>query len=383
MAASLTVSASPSHRRAIHILCLVTDAHGRIGGIAQHNRDVLGAFSRDPRFATINVLPRRAPGETGPLPPKVTYDLRAAGGPVRFAASALRHVVSNRPLDVVFCAHINLLPFARLIGARRKVPVVLQIYGIDAWQPTPRTITNRLVAGVAHTLSISVITRDRFCAWSGFPPARTTIVPSTLHREQLGPGPKPADLVERYGLEGRRVVLTFGRLVGAQREKGFDRVLEALPRLVRELPGVVYVIAGRGPDQARLEQKARTLGMADHCVFTGFVPDDRKADLYRLADAFAMPSKGEGFGIVLLEAMACGIPVVGSTKDGTREALLDGVLGDLVDPDDSADVARGIARALSRPKLVPSGLDHFSYDRFCARMSDAIAEVVDRRPEVR
>jgi hypothetical protein len=82
----------------------------------------------------------------------------------------------------------------------------------------------------------------------------------------------------------------------------------------------------------RLEEKANSLGLSDKVVFTGRISESEKVAHYNLADAYVMPSTGEGFGIVLIEAAACGVPVVGSRVDGSREALLDGRLGHLVDP---------------------------------------------------
>jgi glycosyltransferase involved in cell wall biosynthesis len=117
--------------------------------------------------------------------------------------------------------------------------------------------------------------------------------------------------------------------------------------------------------------------VADRVVFTGRVDEDRKADHYRLADAFVMPGRGEGFGIVYLEALACGVPVVGSVLDGSRDALLNGRLGILVDPDDREDLIRGIREALRRPKgVVPALLSEFSEARYVERVHailDAIA----------
>jgi phosphatidylinositol alpha-1,6-mannosyltransferase len=146
-------------------------------------------------------------------------------------------------------------------------------------------------------------------------------------------------------------------------------VIEVLPRLVARMPGVRYLVCGDGTDRARLEAKVKALGLAEHVRFAGFVPEDRKADFYRVADAFVMPSRGEGFGIAFLEAAACGLPLVGSKLDGGREALLEGRLGLLVDPDDPDEIEAAICAALARPKRVPEELTEFSFARFAGRAS--------------
>ncbi|MEZ5855402.1 MAG: glycosyltransferase [Hyphomicrobiaceae bacterium] len=137
------------------------------------------------------------------------------------------------------------------------------------------------------------------------------------------------------GVADRQVILTFGRMSADERYKGFDEVIEAMPRLIAQRPDLVYVAAGDGSDRARLEAKAQALGVGDHVKFTGRISESDKADLYRLADAYVMPSSGEGFGFVILEALACGLPVMASTADGTREAVRNGELGLLVDPKDA------------------------------------------------
>jgi glycosyltransferase involved in cell wall biosynthesis len=165
------------------------------------------------------------------------------------------------------------------------------------------------------------------------------------------------------------VLLTVGRLASEERYKGFDEVLEALPELARERSDIAYLICGDGPDRPRLEAKAAALGIMDRVRFAGFVSEGQKGDFYRLADAYVMPSRGEGFGIVFLEALACGLPVLGSTADGSREALLDGAVGELVDPDDRDAIRNGILRTLVRGKHVPPELEQFSQDSFRARVA--------------
>jgi glycosyltransferase involved in cell wall biosynthesis len=163
--------------------------------------------------------------------------------------------------------------------------------------------------------------------------------------------------------------MTFGRLAANERYKGFDRLIDAVPALRARDPAIAYLIAGDGDDRARLEAKARDLGVAEHVVFAGMVDEAEKADHYRLADVYAMPSSGEGFGFVLLEAMACGIPAIGSTADGTREAMREGLLGPVIDPDDQSVLVDAVLASLSRPRAIPEGLDYFAFPAFVQRLA--------------
>ena len=129
----------------------------------------------------------------------------------------------------------------------------------------------------------------------------------------------------------------------------------------------------------RLEAKARALGLEARVMFTGRIAEEEKVAHYRLADAYVMPSRGEGFGIVLLEAMACGVPVIASSRDGGRDAARDGMLGRLVDPDDPAALETAILAALDQPKAVPAGLDFFSLAAFRRRVADLLPKLAQRR----
>jgi glycosyltransferase involved in cell wall biosynthesis len=160
-------------------------------------------------------------------------------------------------------------------------------------------------------------------------------------------------------------------------------VLEALPTLIEEFPDLAYVVAGEGVDRKRLEAKAEALGISRHVVFTGYVPEEDKPDLYRLADAFVLAGRGEGFGIVLLEAMASGVPVLGSTLDATREVLKDGALGAVVDPRDGEALRTAIASLLRRPKgIVPDELSRYAYPEFVVRTHATIARIVAMAPAI-
>src|SRR5262249_27665200 len=146
-----------------------------------------------------------------------------------------------------------------------------------------------------------------------------------------------------------------------------DEVIEVLPSLIREMPDLIYMVVGDGSDRARLQAKVDALELNRHVVFAGYVPEEEKADHYRLADAFVMIGHGEGFGIVYLEAMACGIPVVASKVDASREAVLNGRIGLLADPSDPFEIRETIKQAVNRPRSVPQELEYFSAERFVER----------------
>jgi glycosyltransferase involved in cell wall biosynthesis len=363
----------PARRR---FLSLVTDAFGNHGGIAQFNRDFLTALCGVESCEEVVALPRLVNGELEPMPAKLEYRSGASGGKLRYVVHSLGLIGRGQRYDLVVAGHINLLPVAYVLAWWFRCPLVLIIHGIDAWKPTRSRLANWAARRVDRVISVSRISADRFMAWSGVNDSKIRILPNCVDLKRYEPGLKPPDLEHRFALTGKTVLMTVGRLSEYERYKGFDEVIDALPGLRAANPNLVYLVCGEGRDRVRLEQKAKALGLQDSVVFTGFVPEERKADYYRLADAYVMPSRGEGFGIVILEALACGIPVVGSTLDGTREALKQGELGILVDPTRQQELPRGITRALARPKRVMPGLEYFSADRFRERVARLALELV-------
>jgi glycosyltransferase involved in cell wall biosynthesis len=329
----------------VRIVFLVTDAYGGHGGIALFNREFCAAIGEP-----ITVIPRVIRNEIGPIPPHVTFVSEAAKSPFAYLR-ALAAARRSKP-DLVICGHMNLLP----VAFDRPLLVV---HGIEAWKR--RRASLQKCRGI---VSVSALTRDRLVGWSGYT-GPTYVLPNAVHLEQYGIRPKRRDFVERYRLAGKRVLLTVGRLDAAERSKGFDELIELLPELPED---VVYMIAGGGNDFPRLQKKAFDLGVDARVVFTGLFDERDKPDLYNLADVYVMPSRGEGFGFVFLEAMACGLPVVGSKADGSREALRDGELGLLVDPTNRAELRSAVLEALARgERRIPAGLDYFSFEKFVER----------------
>ncbi|HNR72411.1 MAG TPA: glycosyltransferase family 4 protein [Verrucomicrobiota bacterium] len=397
------------NRRSLRILALVPDAFGSHGGISKFSRDLLSALCAYPDCAEVVVLPRLMPAAPGTLPAKLTWITTGLGGKVRFTAAAMRCArrQPSAPLagaagrnsqpssgfDLVICGHINLLPAAflarrfvrRAPGSpnRGRCPLVLVMHGLDVWEPHRSVLVRSLARRVDAFVSVSAFTWDRFVRWSHVAAARQFVLPNCVDLSGFRPGEKDPVLLQKYGLAGRKVVMTLGRLF-RERPKGIDEVMELLPELAREAPRLAYLIAGDGPDRPRLADKARFLGLSvldcadsqaaipsspePQVVFAGRVAESEKAAHYRLADAFVMPGYGEGFGIVYLEALACGIPVLASKLDASGEALRDGTMGLLVDPRNRDDLRRGLLQVLRQPRgQVPAGLTHFSHPNYVRR----------------
>jgi glycosyltransferase involved in cell wall biosynthesis len=358
-------------------LALLTEAFGGCGGIAQYNRDFLTALCAYPRCMKVVGVPRLISEAPEPMPEKLDYRTEGIGSKVKYLRTVLRVVREERCFDLVICGHINLLPLAYAAGRWLRAPVLLEVYGIDAWRPSRSALTNFLVRRVSDYVSISELTRQRFQTWASLNGCRGFVLPNAIHVERYGPGPKDPRLLQRYGLAGKTVLMTVGRMWASERYlKGFDRVMQVLPDLARQIPNIAYLVVGDGDDRPRLAEKASSLGVANRVVFAGHINEQEKAEHYRLADVFVMPSEGEGFGFVFLEAMACGVPVVASKTDGGREALRAGKVGILIDPDKGDELKAAVCEALQRPRNVPPGLEHFSFGRFTQRLHAAIDELV-------
>ncbi len=368
----------PPQPKLFRALVLATDAFGGRGGIAKFNRDLLTSMASIRDCAEVVALPRLIQTEMEPLPPRMRFLTGAARGKLAYTRLALGQVLRNH-FDLVVSAHINISPLGLALAKFARARSILIVHGIDAWTRHGSALVRWSVPRFDRVVGVSQTTLDRMQVWSKVDSARTRVLPNCVDLSRFGPGPKSATLARKLGIENRTVLMTVGRMATQEQYKGFDEVLEALPVLAEKIPDVVYVICGEGPDRERLEAKAAMLGVLDRVRFAGFIPEAEKADYYRLADAYVMPSRGEGFGIVFLEAMACGIPVMGSQLDGSREALLNGELGLIVNPDDASAVAAGIVSTLSHVKAVPKRLDDFSFERYQDRATAIVREVVDAK----
>ncbi len=256
------------------------------------------------------------------------------------ALAAWRRQLAARRPALVF----DLIGPARVqawLPAPLRGPYLLPLYGIEVWRPLGWQ-RRRALAHASIRLAISRYTVER--ARPFIPDlGKVYILPLALE-ERAPEGAVDLDLVSHLGTG---FLLIVGRMASGERYKGHDQILETLPRL----PGARLVVAGDGDDRPRLAARAADLGLQSRVTFTGFVSEATLAELYRRSAIFVMPSLGEGFGLVYLEAMRAGKPCVAARGSAADEVVADGETGFLVDRDDPEELASALGRLLAGPDL--------------------------------
>lgn len=344
------------------------------GGVQRVGRHVAAALARYAeqcrvryRFLSLNDRPGVYAERVGDYGFKFSGYGRAKG---RLTLAALR--LAFRSHIMVVSTHPNLSPIAWAMKtlAPRLKSVVLT-HGVEVWAPLGYFRRSALRAADL-VLAPSAYTASRIVNVQGVPEGRVRHLPWGLDPEfsaALGSVSfkHPGDL-----FPGGRVVLTVGRWAANERYKGLDVLIQALPRVLLSVPDVQLVVVGDGDDRPRLEQLAKERDLTARVRFLGAVGKNELVACYQRCDVFAMPSRGEGFGLVFLEAMGFGKPVVGPNYGAPAEFIRHGDHGLLVDPEDPEAVARALVELLTSPdRAVRMGqaarqwaMSEYSYDRF-------------------
>ena len=303
------------------------------------------------------------------------------------AGIRVRHGTRALILSTNSEAYIGLLA-RRLFG----LPYVMFAHGNEIlalrdskWPPGLNAVrtANAMLANSRYTASL--------LHGIGVPPSRVLVVHPGCDADHFSPAARRDDTRERLMKCSKDafVVLTVGNLV---ERKGHDMVLQAIAALKDKIPELVYVISGAGPHDVVLERTAAELGIADRVRFLGRIPTADLPALYAASDVFAMPSRlreqardVEGFGIVFVEASACGIPVIGGRSGGIEDAIVHDKTGMLVEPGDQAALVAAIETLWRNPQLRASFgaagrqrvLAELTWKHFAAHVGAAVSDVVE------
>lgn len=301
---------------------------------------------------------------------------------ISFSIAAVAEGIRSQ---TVILSHINLLIFALLIKRLSpKTNIVLIVHGIEVWRDIKDWKARFLRNHCDEIWAVSAYTANKMQELHQVPAERIKVVHNCLDPFLEIPDSfkKPEDLLKRYKLkETNPIIFTLTRLSSTELYKGYDLVIQAMPRLLETYPNLKYLIAGKADfsERNRLIQLIK-LHRLEHCVYlVGFIPDEELSEHFLLADAFIMPSRKEGFGIVFIEAAACGCKTIGGNQDGSVDALLNGKLGTLVNPTDIDAICEAVETNLNTARTVESSqaiqnlcMEHFSYTVYYKRIKELI-----------
>ncbi|MEJ5960608.1 glycosyltransferase family 4 protein [Pedobacter immunditicola] len=273
----------------------------------------------------------------------------------------------------ILLSHVNLIPIVFLIKLiRPATKVILLIHGTEVWRALPCWKSSFLRSKVS-IWSVSNFTAQQTVRRHGIAPENIQVLHNCL--DPFFPVPanfsKPPRLLKKYKLtEIQPVLLLITRISRHEREKGYDLLIECLPGLLKEFPDLCYLMAGKTDheERQRLSDLLIKNNLQDHVKLLGFIPEEELINHYLLADIFILTSKKEGFGLVLIEAAACGRKIICGGQDGSKEAILDGKLGEIIDPDNSAQLQSTIRQLLKAESnsnktrsIQQTCIQHFNY----------------------
>jgi phosphatidylinositol alpha-1,6-mannosyltransferase len=250
-------------------------------------------------------------------------------------------------------------PLALMAGKLRSAGasnIVALTHGHEVWWakiPILKSLLKKIIKDVDHLGYLGDFTKGEIAKISNQPQKFLQIAPG-IDTQHFAPKIARGDLIEKYRLDGRRVIVSVGRLV---HRKGQDELVKAMPKILEQFPDAILLFVGEGPIKQMLFNSAKQLGVLPKVVFAGRVSHHDLPDYICLGEIFAMPVRSrfsglevEGLGIVYLEASACGLPVIVGNSGGAVDAVLDKKTGLLVDGTKSDQIADAICELLANPE---------------------------------
>lgn len=247
-------------------------------------------------------------------------------------------------------------PISVMLKRALRIPFIAYCHGEEVTQSDYRQFQPKM-RDLVYKSADAVIAANGFARANliriGVPEGRIFTIRPGVDTSVFAPGAADPGLVSKFGLWGKAVLLSVSRL---DERKGHSHVLKALGAVRDIVPEFHYLIVGDGPERKRIESVIAELGLEQHVSMVGKVAAAELADFYNVCDVFVLANRDiegdvEGFGMVFLEANACGKAVLGGRTGGTSEAVIENRTGLLVDPEDIGAIAVALKALLSQPEL--------------------------------
>lgn len=292
-----------------------------------------------------------------------------------FNQDKLKYVINliknNKKWDKIIVGHINLAPIIRIMKViNPKLKVILMAHGIEVWDGL-NSSKNWLLRNADKIVAVSNHTKNRIVKESNISTERIEVLSNCL--DPFFPkefnDKKPAYLLDRYKIGSHtKIILTITRLNSQEGYKGYNRVIEALDKIANEDRTINYKYLLCGSYDQQEFERINTLiverNLKGKVVLTGFIAESELIDHYNLADVFIMPSSQEGFGIVYIEAAASGLQVIAGNADGSAEALMNGKIGHLVNPESIEEIFAKLLEVLKSPISKSKELAEFTLQQY-------------------
>lgn len=288
----------------------------------------------------------------------------------------LKCIWAGKKPDLIIVTHVNLsFPAVVIRLLRPRCAIWLVAHGTEVWRPLSGW-RKKIWQTADRIICVSGFTRDKVITSQHADPEKCIVLNNIIDPFIRLPEnfEKPAYLLKRYGLKQEdKVVLTLTRMSTHDRAKGYDQVIRAIGNIRPSQPGILYLLAGPygQSEKKRIAQVAAESGMGRNLLLTGYIEKSELADHFLLADLFVLPSKKEGFGIVLIEALAFGLPLICGNKDGSTDAVQHEKAGTAIDPDDPEALELAIRKKLRqhlntayRKKIQQESLKHFNQKHY-------------------
>ncbi len=295
-----------------------------------------------------------------------------------FIMQAVREGIKSK---VVILSHINLLVAAWLIKkVSPSTTIILMAHGIEVWKPLSKR--RAMMIGVCDKIvSVSSFTKDKIIALHQLPKEKCLVLNNCIDPFLQRPSIKKRSpkLMQRYSIDENNIVLlTLTRLSARDRYKGYGYVLESLVEIINDYKNIKYILAGGYEDAEKMyiDDIVAKFGLQDNVIITGFLVEEELAEHFALADIYVMPSVKEGFGIVFVEAMYYGTPVIAGNADGSTDALLQGKLGLLIEPDNTKAITEALQKMIANRKIYEPNhellMDNFGYEKYKERLEEVL-----------